>query len=179
MITPWHGCACTMLDGRILIGHRSQYENDPKLELVMREGKPSHFREKSELYNWTEPVTVDPLYPCGLIITPSSPSSSDFKTADMSKVRQLAEHNSPIILRNFSGTKDRDLYLEKAKEMGTIQSWLFGEILELMDKGSENAGGLNNVLSAEPMPFHFDGMFKTHNVTSKRGSVRLVPNPPK
>lgn len=46
------------------------------------------------------------------------------------------------------------------------------------DRGAEGQG-LNNILSQEWMPFHFDGMFKTQKHTRDDGSKYLVPNPPR
>lgn len=95
---------------------------------------------------------------------------------DMQKVRHLAEINSPILLRGFSETKDIETFKTKAREMGSVMPWKFGEVLVVKDAGTE-AGGLNNVLSAEAMPMHFDGLFKTKEVITN-GVSRLVPQPP-
>lgn len=97
---------------------------------------------------------------------------------DMSKARRLAEFNSPVIFRGFQNTTDIDLFTLKAREMGPIMPWKFGEVLVVRDAGTEN-GGLNNVLSAEPMPMHFDGLFKTVAVKDEDGIERLVPQPPR
>lgn len=97
---------------------------------------------------------------------------------DAAKVRALAEINSPVVLRGFSKTTNRDLFVQKAKELGEPLEWKFGLVLEVKDKGSDTAG-LNNVLSAEWMPFHFDGLFKTVKRLNEDGEEELVPNPPK
>lgn len=97
---------------------------------------------------------------------------------DMKKVRALAELNSPIILRGFEGTKSFDLFKLKAREMGSVMPWKFGEVLVVKDAGAES-GGLNNVLSAERMPMHFDGLFKTAKVLGDDGVERTVPQPPR
>lgn len=96
----------------------------------------------------------------------------------MQKIRKLAEYNSPIVLRGFKNTTDLPLFTAKAREMGDVMPWKFGEVLVVKDAGSEG-GGLNNVLSAEPMPFHFDGLFKTTIVKDENDEDKVVPQPPK
>lgn len=56
--------------------------------------------------------------------------------------------------------------------------WEFREVLVVRDAGAEN-GGLNNVLSSEPMPMHFDGLFKTTVMKGEDGTERPVPQPPR
>lgn len=97
---------------------------------------------------------------------------------DAAKVRALSEINSPVVLRGFAKTTNRDLFVSKAEQFGEPLAWKFGLVLEVKDKGTETAG-LNNVLSAEWMPFHFDGLFKTVKRTNEKGDEELVPNPPK
>lgn len=52
--------------------------------------------------------------------------------------------------------------------MGVIMKWTFGELLEVKEVPSD-APGFNISLSAEAMPFHYDGVFKV---------VDAVPAPP-
>ena len=181
VLTPWHGTVAIMVDGTILAGQRKSFEEDAKMELVYEDGRPSYFRERSELYKWNSsaPVEFEPTYPCGIMIRPSNgPKSLSIQDIDAQKVRHLAEINSPIILRGFAHTRDRDAYVAKSYEMGVPTPWKFGLVLEVKDRGAEGQG-LNNVLSQEWMPFHFDGMFKTQKHTRNDGSEFLVPNPPR
>lgn len=121
---------------------------------------------------------VTPNYPCGLMISPTETNKNvSMMMIDMRKARGLAELNSPVVFRGFQDTTDIDLFTLKAREMGPIMPWKFGEILVVKDAGTEN-GGLNNVLSAEPMPMHFDGLFKTITMKDEDGAERLVPQPP-
>ncbi|KAK1710859.1 uncharacterized protein BDZ83DRAFT_766090 [Colletotrichum acutatum] len=94
------------------------------------------------------------------------------------QVRALSEVNSPVVMRGFTKTKDRELFVKKSEEFGTPLPWKFGLVLEVKDQGADTRG-LNNVLSAEWMPFHFDGLFKTHKVPQADGTEKLLPNPPK
>ncbi|KAF3036172.1 hypothetical protein E8E12_004274 [Didymella heteroderae] len=181
VITPWHSAVAILLDGTVLAGQRKTFEGDANLELVYEDGRPSHFRERSQLFKWSplSPVTFEPIYPCGVLIQPSEGAKSlSIQDIDAQKVRQLAELNSPVILRGFAQTKNRDAYVAKSYEMGVPTPWKFGLVLEVKDRGAEGQG-LNNVLANEWMPFHFDGMFKTQKRPRDDGSEYLVPNPPR
>ncbi|PRP82496.1 putative pyoverdine/dityrosine biosynthesis protein [Planoprotostelium fungivorum] len=175
--TPWHGCILFKCDGSVVFGHRSTFENDPQNELVYFNQRPSHFQEKSVLYQWETPAIFNHQYPCGIIVHPAPYTTPSFKDVDMDKLRRLSQLNSPVILRGFSNTKDRQMFTDKAHQMGEVQRWIFGEILEVKD-GGNNTGGLNNVLSSEPMPFHFDGNFKTKKILTPDGEEKIVPDPP-
>lgn len=170
-----------MVDGTVMAGQRRTFEEDPNMELVYEDGRPSYFRERSALYQWdcSRAVTFEPLYPCGVLIRPSENAKTlTIEDVDAQKVRELAQHNSPVILRGFARAKDRDAFLAKSYELGIPTPWKFGLILEVKDRGNEGQG-LNNVLSQEWMPFHFDGMFKTEKHIRGDGSTYLVPNPPR
>ncbi|GKT56493.1 pyoverdine dityrosine biosynthesis [Colletotrichum tofieldiae] len=177
--TPWHCSIAFSLSGAVTTGPRSDFENDPKYDLVYEDGRPSYFREKSDLLQWKSEVTFEPMYPCGILIRPAAGAKKlSIHDVDAAKVRALSEVNSPIVMRGFSKTKDRDLFVKKAEEFGTPLPWKFGLVLEVKDQGADTRG-LNNVLSSEWMPFHFDGLFKTHKVPQADGTEKLLPNPPK
>lgn len=164
-VTPWHCSMVCMLDGSFVPMKRQEIESSPKFEPVHRSGRLWCYREKSDLYDWGSiDVTFRHIYPSGLLVQAKQANTS-FSSADMSKVRRLSEKNSPIILRGFAQTTDRELFLRKGREMGEIQKWKFGELLEVKDGGEENRG-LNNVLSTEAMPWHYDGLFKVVNGVS-------------
>lgn len=163
-------------------GHREQFAADENLELIYEQGRPSYFREKSPLLSWGEAkggIVCEPIYPAGMIIRPAAGRNKmAIGDIDAAKVRALSEINSPVILRDFAKTTNRDLFVEKAHQFGKPTEWKFGLVLEVKDKGVDTAG-LNNVLSAEWMPFHFDGLFKTVKKTNEKGEEELVPIPPR
>lgn len=179
--TPWHCTIAFMLDGTMRSGMRADFENDEKFEMVYENDRPSHFRERSDLLSWGENkggITCDPIYPCGLILKPTSGKGAmTMEDIDTKKVRALAELISPIVMRGFCKTPNRDLFLKTAHEFGEPLPWKFGLVLEVKDLGA-NTQGLNNVLSAEWMPFHFDGLFKTTKQIDDKGEERLLPTPP-
>lgn len=181
--TPWHCTVAFKLDGTLLSGMRADFANDDKFELVSENGQPSYFREKSDLLTWGQEkggITAEPVYPCGLILRPavSSPGAMTMEDIDAQKVRSLAQINSPIVLRGFAESPDRELFVQTSQRFGVPTPWKFGLVLEVKDRGSD-ARGLNNVLSAEWMPFHFDGLFKTKKHTNDKGEEYLLPDPPK
>ncbi|KAL1304351.1 hypothetical protein AAFC00_000749 [Neodothiora populina] len=176
--TPWH-CTCAQeLDGSWRFAHQDVFSGDVSYELVVVDGRQSHYRKVSDLYDWDDvKVDIAPTHPCGLLITPSNGQNLSMADIDMQKARGLAELNSPLVFRGFQDSTDRDLFVRKAREIGAVMPWKFGEVLVVKDAGTES-GGLNNVLSAEPMPMHFDGLFKTISVKNSDGKERLVPQPP-
>ncbi|KFG84222.1 hypothetical protein MANI_006393 [Metarhizium anisopliae] len=178
--TPWHCALGVRLDGTTTTGLAQTFRNDPTWELVYENDRPSYFREKSDLWHWESgEIICTPLYPAGVMIQPKAgPNKLSMREIDANKVRALAEHVSPVILRNFGGTQHRERYIEKAHEFGTPLPWKFGLLLEVKDRGADSRG-LNNVLSAEWMPFHFDGLFKTEDRLREDGSTYKYPVPPR
>ncbi|KAK8199896.1 putative pyoverdine/dityrosine biosynthesis protein [Phyllosticta capitalensis] len=172
-ITPWHSTMVCRLDGTFQPMTRSEAEACSDLELVYRNGQPWCFREKSSLYDLPN-ATVEHLYPCGLLI--NAAQGAHINDVDIMKVRKLSEQNSPVVLRGFEGTTDRPTFMAKGQEMGPIMKWKFGELLEVKD-GGENTRGLNNVLSTEPMPMHYDGLFKIVNGVSTPPNFQMFTAP--
>ncbi|KAM0243076.1 hypothetical protein ACHAP5_006957 [Fusarium lateritium] len=179
--TPWHCSVALRLDGTIKTGMRSGFDNDESLELIYDNGQPSYYREKSSLFSWAEDkggVIVDPMYPAGLMIRPvNGPGTLTIDDIDTKKVRALSEINSPVVLKGFAKKPNRDRFLGLSHRFGTPLPWKFGLLLEVKDRG-QDARGLNNVLSAEPMPMHYDGLFKVIKSTDDKGQERTVSIPP-
>ncbi|KAH6671303.1 putative pyoverdine/dityrosine biosynthesis protein [Halenospora varia] len=175
--TPWHSAISLNLDGAFRTGHAAQLRSTH--DLVYRFGRPYYFREKSELFNWDIDVEFEPLYPCGLLIHPSPPTSPiSAMHIPMQKVRSLSITMSPIILRNFTDTREESVYIGKGYESGKILPWTFGIIQKVKDAGVNTKMG-NNVTSNEAMPMHFDGMFKFEDRKDEvTGEVKKVQAPP-
>ena len=157
---------------------RCDLEKDPSLELVWKNGQPSYFREKSDLLHWEEAsVVFEPLYPSGWMVRPVS-SRMSIEAVNAKKVRALAEVNSPVVMRGFFKTPKQDAFIAKSREFGEPLPWKFGLLLEVKDRGADTRG-LNNVLSAEWMPFHYDGLFKTTTQIDDKGTEIRVSEPPR
>lgn len=182
LTTSWHCCIAFRLDGTTTTGHRSQFDADERFELVYKNGRPSFYMEKTDLLSWGQQaggVSCEPMYPAGLMLRPAAgPNALSIEDIPGDKIRALAQHNSPVTLRGFANTRNRDLFIEKAHDLGAPTAWKFGLILEVKDQGSDTRG-LNNVLSAEWMPYHYDGLFKTEKQTLPDGSEQLVSTPPR
>lgn len=161
---------------------RSEFDSDENLELVYDNGRPSYYREKSPLFSWAEEkggIIVEPMYPTGLTIRPAiGPGSLTLDDINTNKVRGLSEINSPVILKGFVKKPNRDNFVNLSHRFGTPLPWKFGLLLEVKDKGHET-GGLNNVLSAEPMPMHYDGLFKVVKQIGADGQEKMVSTPPR
>ncbi|KAI1330922.1 Clavaminate synthase-like protein [Xylariaceae sp. FL0255] len=171
VMTPWHGV--------VVLSHALSV---PSLthDIVYVDGRPSYFRERSELLNWAGmDVTFEFLYPCGIMIKPAHPTSIyPLSMVDMQKIRTLATTCSPIVLRGFSNTKDRRAFIAKAYDLGPVLPWKSGVIQEVKDE-SNNDPGSNSVVSAEAMPMHYDGMFKIKMITDeKTGKEKKVSDTP-
>ncbi|KAI1651071.1 Pyoverdine/dityrosine biosynthesis protein-domain-containing protein [Daldinia loculata] len=179
--TPWHCSIAFRLDGTTITGHRAEFDANDSFELVYEDNQPSYFREKSDLLSWATDkggITCEPLYPAGVLIRPAAGRGAlSIRDVNGPKVRALAQRNSPVILRGFSHTRSRDLFVDKSGELGEPTGWKFGLVLEVKDRGADTRG-LNNVLSSEWMPFHYDGLFKTEKRVRDDGSEVLVSTPP-
>ena len=158
--SPWHASIAVGVDGSFRTVHAADVRETH--DLVYKDGRPYLFREKSPLYDFGETkVSFEHLYPCGLIIRPADPSGPkpSFRDMDMKKLRQLAENQSPVVVRGFAETTDRELFISRGHDLGEVQKWTFGELQEVKDgKRTDKLG--NNVTSSEAMPMHYDGMFK-------------------
>lgn len=70
-------------------------------------------------------VSFETLHPFGLLVRPSDNHVISWKDVPMDKVRSLATRYSLVIFRGF-GNVGKDLYAEKAREMGSVQCvWYF------------------------------------------------------
>lgn len=156
-------------------------------ELVSRGGQPWFFREKSALYDWDGmAVDFEPLYPFGLVVTPVPGAAPSLADVDMTKLRRLAEFNSPVVLRGFRDSTDRELFVRKAGELGTImpwnkdvneddanKPWKFGVVFEVKDRG------LTGQVSDEALPMHYDGVFKIEKQLDQAGNEVSISQAPR
>lgn len=159
-LTPWHGAVALFADASVRVVDASTIDQS-KFDIVNNaEGRPWLLREKSDLFSWPG-MTLDfePLYPCGMLVKPREGHGPyRFENVDMKRVRRLALATAPLLLRGFTMEVRKEVFRTKASELGEIQMWPFGDILEVRENASFN---MNNVLTSEAMPFHYDGVFKT------------------
>lgn len=152
------------------------------MELVYEHGRPSYFRQRSDLFSWAEDkggITCEPIYPSGWLLRPARGHGAlTIHDVDAKKVRALSEINSPVVMRGFFQKPKEELFIEKSRELGEPLCWKFGLVLKVKDLGKDTKG-LNNVLSAERMPFHYDGLFKTAKHINEKGEEVTVSCPPR
>ncbi|KZV83230.1 Clavaminate synthase-like protein [Exidia glandulosa HHB12029] len=168
----WHNAVVELANGRINVAQRRVFEADG-FELVHRYGRPYLYRQRDVDLVWDgltddSKIAFERMHPFGLRIIATGDVS--FTDLPMDKIRRLAFKYSLLIFRGFERTS-KPVYTEKVRELGPIQSWVFGEVLEVKDNPEMD---MNNVLTREAMPMHFDGTFKTKR--SEDG--RLMPDPP-
>ncbi|KAL8641518.1 MAG: hypothetical protein Q9228_001681 [Teloschistes exilis] len=159
-VTPWHGALIRAIDGSITMGHAASVPALTHDLIFDREGRPSYFRERSDLFDWPGmDVDFNYLYPTGIIITPRDPKSRySFHDVHMQKVRALSEACSPVVLRGFTDTTDEQVFEAKAHECGTVQPWTFGIRQSVKDAMNPDPKA-STVTSTEAMPMHYDGFF--------------------
>jgi len=110
-------------------------------DLMMENGCPSYFRERSPLFDWSMDVVFKYMYPCGILVTPRNPFlECSLHSVHMQKVRALAEHCSPVVLRGFRDTTDRHTFFAKAYDAGkpTLKS---GSMVQQAEAGQKQQTG--------------------------------------
>ncbi|KAI1299711.1 Pyoverdine/dityrosine biosynthesis protein-domain-containing protein [Xylaria venustula] len=155
-LMPWRSTVAVDSDG----SYRTIYPDQVRdtHELVYKNGQPYSYRERSELFNWSDSgleVFFDHLYPCGVVIRPVHGSPS-IRQIPMQKVRGLSNNFSPIILRGFNEALDEDVWIKKGHELGEILTWpATGTTVKIMNMRDKRKTA-NNVTSNESLPMHFD-----------------------
>lgn len=169
-MTPWHSSIAVGVDGSFKTVHAEEVRETH--DLIYRNGLPYFFRERSDLYNFGDmKLELEHLYPCGLIIRPAAGSDNkpSYRDFDAKKLRKLAEVQSPVILRGFADTTNRELFISKAYEIGEVLPWTFGVLQEVKDAGRSDKQG-ENVTNNEAMSMHYDEMFKFVNKKDENGN---------
>ncbi|KAI0975716.1 Pyoverdine/dityrosine biosynthesis protein-domain-containing protein [Xylaria arbuscula] len=162
-LMPWRSAVAIDSDGSYRTVYPDQIRDTH--ELVYKNGQPYFFRERSELFDWSDSgpeVFFDHLYPCGVVIRPVHGSPSVHQIP-MQKVRSLSNNFSPIVFRGFNETLDEDVWAKKGHELGEIVTWpATGTIVKIMNLRDKSKTA-NNVTSNEPLPMHFDCIFDFDN----------------
>ncbi|KAI1749485.1 Pyoverdine/dityrosine biosynthesis protein-domain-containing protein [Xylaria castorea] len=178
-LMPWRSAIAVDADG----SYRAVYPDQVRdtHELIYKGGQPYFFRVKSDLFDWSSSglqIDFEHLYPCGIIVRPVNHSPS-MRLIPMDKVRHLSNHFSPVVLRGFSETLDEDVWVKKGHELGKILNWaLTGTIFKVVNTRDDSKMA-NNVTSNEPLPMHFDGIFKFEDREDQvTGEVKKVLSPP-
>ncbi|OLN87378.1 Spore wall maturation protein DIT1-like protein 4 [Colletotrichum chlorophyti] len=103
--TPWHSSIAVSLDG----GYRSLHAKDVRdtHDLVMKDGRPWCFREKSELFDLGENVEIDHLYPTGIEVRPCEDQEGEvtLSEAAVEKLQRLAKLQ-PVTVTGFKNAPE-------------------------------------------------------------------------
>lgn len=101
-MTPWHACLVRSVDGSITMQHAGKVSRATHT-LVTEDGRPSYFRERSDLFDWQGlGVHFDHLYPSGMKITlQDAPRDGMVPLSCLNKLGLLATIHSPLALFNF------------------------------------------------------------------------------
>ncbi|KAI0599576.1 putative pyoverdine/dityrosine biosynthesis protein [Biscogniauxia sp. FL1348] len=149
--TPWHCSIAFRLDGTVATGHRSGFDTNAEFELVYEDGQPSFYREKSDLVSWAKEkggITCTPVYPAGWLIQSAKGAGAlSILDIDAGKVRAMSELSSPIILRGFSRTRNRELFVRKAGDFG----------IEVEEPGA-NTQGRKDTLAGEALLYYCNNL---------------------
>ena len=78
--------------------------------LIHRHGRPYFYRERSELYDWSEAAGVEfeHLYPSGVRVSPLADAQGpqELSDANLEKLKRLAAMQSPVSVQGFSNIRD-------------------------------------------------------------------------
>ncbi|KAJ5753659.1 Isocyanide synthase A [Penicillium nucicola] len=173
-ITPWHGTVAILHDASLRVVDASAVDMNEFEVVKNAAGNPWLLRAKCDLFNWPGmAVDFEPLFPCGIQVRPKEGHAPlKFEDVDMKRVRRLALSSAPLLLRGFTMEIEKEVFRKKARQFGEIQQWPFGDILEVRENTDLN---MNNVLTREAMPFHYDGVFK---MTQDEKTGEWVSTPP-
>ncbi|KAI0425170.1 Clavaminate synthase-like protein [Xylaria sp. FL1042] len=185
IMTPWHGAVVRGIDGSVSLSHAILV---PAMthDIVYVNGRPSYFRERSDIFNWPEmDVTFEYLYPCGIIIKPVNPASTyPLSLVDLEKIRNLAITCSPIILRGFSSTKQYGACMTRSSDLTPSLSLRFRVMQELQEESMRVLQ--THAMSAETISVYCEGaigmvMVQNENTLNKNatsGTPRLQHSAP-
>ncbi|KAL8937796.1 MAG: hypothetical protein Q9211_003504 [Gyalolechia sp. 1 TL-2023] len=171
LMTPWHSSVAVGADGTFRTVHAAAVRETH--DLVYQDGRPHHFRERSPLYDLGEtPVEFEHLYPCGLVIRPAADTepAPSYRVIDSQKLRKLAEIQSPVVLRGFAETSERELFINSAHEIGDVHPRPSGVLQEINE---------HCFMASEARPMHYDGMFRTVTQKHEQGKEVKVQKPPR
>lgn len=173
--TPWHNVVCFNESGKRALIHHDTVDKAMH-EIVVKNGRPWYYQFihqakrviDGETVCWPEGVSVEQLHPFGIMVKASK--TIPFNSLPLNYLARLASRMSLIIFRGFLSVSMEE-FRNYAAQVGKILPWVFGDVLVVRDDPSMD---LNNVLTKEAMPMHFDGNFKLK--TDESGNQ--VPDPP-
>ncbi|GME38716.1 hypothetical protein GTA08_BOTSDO12991 [Neofusicoccum parvum] len=98
-MTPWHATVAVDVRGNFKIAHVAEFRASH--DLVMKDGKPAFFRERSPLFKWSIEVEFTHRYGRSLLITRRNPGKSLMSVSDQAKLMTLAMTHKVVELKGF------------------------------------------------------------------------------
>jgi alpha-ketoglutarate-dependent taurine dioxygenase len=131
----------------------------PNSRILTKFGRPWLIvEEDNDLFVWEGihgEVKWEIQLPFGLLL--HFPPNTPLNEIPQQQLRRLAVKYSLLIIRGIQPLSNQNEFEEKTTQYGNTQSWFFGNVLTVKLNPSVD---INNVLSSEAMPMHFDGLFK-------------------
>lgn len=156
-LTPWHA---TLLDdpGGPRLLHRRQLD-ESCLVPVLKDGRPSHFRrprlseavQMAASREWTclKPLPGNPAFGALWDMEPG------YASVDARMLVGLVRRHGLLVLRGATPGKDIATLAAFASSLGTPMAWPQGTVVAI----AEEDGAHSHLVSTDPMPMHWDGMF--------------------
>eukprot|EP00211_Chloroparvula_japonica_P001654 CAMPEP_0119131208 /NCGR_PEP_ID=MMETSP1310-20130426/9729_1 /TAXON_ID=464262 /ORGANISM="Genus nov. species nov., Strain RCC2339" /LENGTH=578 /DNA_ID=CAMNT_0007121763 /DNA_START=59 /DNA_END=1795 /DNA_ORIENTATION=+ len=155
--TPWHNVMVLRRTGRLELMKLRDAPEDATV--VTKYGRPWMMVEHDpDLLEWDVPggaVEWEVTLPFGLIV--HFPAGTPLDQVPQEQLRRLVLKYGMVVVRGVSTLEDQAQYDRASGDFGVPQSWFFGNVLTVKDNPDMD---VNNVLSKEAMPMHFDGLFK-------------------
>lgn len=98
-MTPWHTAVAVNVRGNFKTAHVEDLRKSH--DLVIKDGKPTFFRERSPLFKWNIEVEFTHRYGRSLLITKRGPSKESIGASDQAKLMALAMMHKAVELRGF------------------------------------------------------------------------------
>lgn len=149
--TPWHNCV-VLRQGKLEMMKVSQVNENAKIKT--RNGHPWMLVEEDPDLVFPSGVEWDLLLPFGLLLKCTNVGLDQIP---QDQLRRLTLKFGVVVLRGVNAIEHQDGFEKASSTFGRVQGWFFGNVLTLKFNPLVD---INNVLSKEAMPMHYDGLFK-------------------
>ena len=155
--TPWHNCVVLRRTGKFELMKVRDVPDDATV--ITKHGRPWMMAEPDpDLLHWDTidgKVKWEALLPFGLQL--EFPPNTPLEAIPGAQLRRLALKFKLVNVRGLRTIENQQKFDDASSSFGTPQSWFFGNVLTVK---LNPALDVNNVLSNEAMPMHYDGLFK-------------------
>ncbi|KAL6049557.1 Pyoverdine biosynthesis [Balamuthia mandrillaris] len=152
--TPWHNCTLLTKEGKLET--LKVHEVKENSRVVMRNGRPWMMVEDDpDLVFKGYDLTFEPILPFGIKLQFNN--NPKLENIPQQQLRKLTLKFGLVLIRGVENIESAEQFDKSTSAFGQVQSWFFGNVLVLK---YNPAIDINNVLSKEAMPMHFDGLFK-------------------